>query len=216
MSEPFMSEISLFGCNFAPRSWALCQGQLLSVTQYSALFSLLGTIYGGDGRTNFAVPNLSGRAAIGQGTGPGLSARAIGQAGGYETVVLTQSTMPGHTHTATAHASSTGTFSGTPNANATVYCNNDAAGETEPVNRVWGSNSDNEIYADSIGTENNTMHTGLVNVAVDMSPVTVDVTTTVDSVAISSTGSNMAHENMSPFLALTHSICTVGLYPPRN
>ena len=89
MSEPFLGEIRNFGFNFAPQGWAQCQGQLLSISQNSALFSLLGTMYGGDGRTTFGLPDLRGRTAISVGQGPGLSSRDQGQVGGGEQVTLT-------------------------------------------------------------------------------------------------------------------------------
>jgi len=98
MSEPFVGEIKMFGGNFAPRGWALCDGQLLAVSQNDALFSLLGTIYGGDGRTTFALPDMRGRVPIHQGHGPGLSSRQIGSRFGTETETLTQAQMPAHTH----------------------------------------------------------------------------------------------------------------------
>ena len=108
-SEPFLAEIIMFGSNFAPRNWALCDGQLLPINSNQALFSLLGTTYGGDGRTTFALPDLRGRTAIHPGQGPGLSSYRLGQKGGAERVTLTVNQMPSHTHaaTATAHASST-------------------------------------------------------------------------------------------------------------
>ncbi|MDN3202501.1 phage tail protein [Algoriphagus sediminis] len=96
--EGMIGEVRLFGGNFAPRSWALCQGQLLPISQNTALFSILGTIYGGDGRTTFALPDLRGRAPIGVGTGPGLSNIREGQKGGQETHTLNVLEMPSHTH----------------------------------------------------------------------------------------------------------------------
>lgn len=85
MAEPFMAEIKLFGGNFAPRGWAFCEGQLLPIASYNALFSLLGTIYGGDGRTTFALPDLRGRAPVHAGNGPGLTNVQLGERGGTET-----------------------------------------------------------------------------------------------------------------------------------
>ncbi len=98
MSEPFLGQIMPVGFNFAPRSWAFCNGQLLPIAQNTALFSLLGTIYGGDGRTTFALPDLRGRAAIHHGRGPGLVDYRIGSRGGHETIALTQGQMPQHRH----------------------------------------------------------------------------------------------------------------------
>ena len=100
--EPFIGMIVMFGGNFAPRSWAFCDGQLLAISQNSALFSILGTTYGGDGRTTFGLPELRGRVAMHPGNGPGLAARQLGQKGGIEQVTLTEAQMPAHSHTATA------------------------------------------------------------------------------------------------------------------
>lgn len=98
MSEPFIAEIRIFAGNFAPRSWAFCNGQLLPIAQNTALFSLIGTTYGGDGRTTTALPNLQGRAPMHPGRGPGLTDRRLGQIGGAETVALSTAQMPNHTH----------------------------------------------------------------------------------------------------------------------
>ena len=97
-----MASIIMFGGNFAPRSWALCDGQLLPISSNTALFSLLGTTYGGDGRTTFALPDMRGRVAIHPGTGPGLPTYRLGQRGGVEHVTLTAANMPAHTHAITA------------------------------------------------------------------------------------------------------------------
>ncbi|HSR70077.1 MAG TPA: tail fiber protein [Acidobacteriota bacterium] len=99
MSEPFVAEIRIFAGNFAPRGWAFCNGQLLPIAQNTALFSLIGTTYGGDGRTTTALPNLQGRAPMHPGRGPGLTDRRLGQRGGVETVTLSEAEMPNHTHT---------------------------------------------------------------------------------------------------------------------
>ncbi|MEM1204441.1 MAG: tail fiber protein [Acidobacteriota bacterium] len=98
MSEPFVAEIRIFAGNFAPRGWAFCDGQLLPVSQNTALFSLIGTTYGGDGRTTTALPDLQGRVAMHPGRGPGLTSRRLGQRGGVETVTLSEAQMPNHTH----------------------------------------------------------------------------------------------------------------------
>ena len=99
MSEPFVAEIRIFAGNFAPRGWAFCNGQLLPISQNTALFSLIGTTYGGDGRSTTALPNLKGRVPMHPGRGPGLTARRLGQRGGKETVTLSEAQMPNHTHT---------------------------------------------------------------------------------------------------------------------
>ena len=109
--DPFVAEIRMFAGNFAPRGWATCDGQLLPIAQNTALFSLLGTTYGGDGRTNFALPNLQGRAPMQPGQGPGLSLRYLGEQGGQEAVTLQESQMPVHNHplAAAGAAATTGT-----------------------------------------------------------------------------------------------------------
>lgn len=115
--EPLLGQIILFAGNFAPRGWALCEGQLLSINQYSALFSILGTAYGGDGRTTFGLPDLRGRSPLQPGRGPGLSNITRGQKGGEETVTLTTSQIPAHNHSALLNATAPiprGTDSDTP------------------------------------------------------------------------------------------------------
>lgn len=99
MSEPFIGEIKIVGFNFPPRGWATCDGQLLPISQNTALFSLLGTTYGGDGRTTFALPDLRGRSATHVGAGPGLSTMNWGERGGTETHNITTNQMPSHSHT---------------------------------------------------------------------------------------------------------------------
>ena len=98
--NPFIGQILMVGFNFAPVGWALCNGQLLPIAQYTALFSLLGTMYGGDGRTNFALPNLQGRVPIHQGNSAGTSNYVIGESGGIEHVTLLVNNLPAHSHTA--------------------------------------------------------------------------------------------------------------------
>ena len=104
MSEPFLGEIRMFAGNFAPRGWAFCDGQLLAVSENDALFSLFGTIYGGDGRTTFGLPDLRGRFPVHQGTGPGLSQRRLGVKAGTETETITLTHLPSHAHTVAGHS----------------------------------------------------------------------------------------------------------------
>ena len=98
MSNPFLAEIRMFSGNFAPKGWAQCNGQLIPISQNTALFSLLGTTYGGDGKSNFALPNLQGSAPMHPGQGPGLSLHDLGETGGEQTVTLLQTEMPVHSH----------------------------------------------------------------------------------------------------------------------
>lgn len=98
MSDPFVAEIRIVGFTFAPRGWAFCNGQIMPISQNTALFSLLGTTYGGDGRSNFALPNLQGCSPMQQGQGPGLSLRDLGEAGGSDAVTLSANQIPSHNH----------------------------------------------------------------------------------------------------------------------
>lgn len=106
--EGTIGEIRLFAGNFAPRNWALCQGQILSISQNTALFSILGTTYGGNGQTTFALPDLRGRVAVSQGQGPGLSPVDLGQVSGAENVTLTTSQLPAHNHSMQVNNNTTG------------------------------------------------------------------------------------------------------------
>jgi microcystin-dependent protein len=102
MADPFVAEIRIFPFNFAPKGWAWCDGQLLPLSQNTALFSLLGTTYGGNGKSNFALPDLQGRTPMHPGQGPGLSLHDLGETGGSETVTLLESEIPAHSHTQVA------------------------------------------------------------------------------------------------------------------
>ncbi len=119
MADPFVAEIRIFPFNFAPKGWAWCNGQLLPISQNTALFSLLGTTYGGDGKSTFALPDMQGNAPIHAGQGPGLSLYDLGQMGGSETVTLLQSEIPAHSHSLSASAEAgdtnlpSGNFTGT-------------------------------------------------------------------------------------------------------
>ena len=127
--EPFIGLIVQFGGNFAPRGWALCNGQLLAISSHSALFSILGTTYGGDGVSTFGLPDLRGRVAIHEGTGPGLSHYSLGQKSGQETVTLTVNQMPSHRHDINVV---------TGNANANTTSGNVLASS---VDRIYSSES---------------------------------------------------------------------------
>ena len=104
MADPFVAEIRIFPFNFAPKGWAFCDGQLLPLSQNTALFSLLGTTYGGDGKSNFALPNMQGNVPMHPGQGPGLSLHDLGETGGAETVTLLESEIPLHSHVLNVHA----------------------------------------------------------------------------------------------------------------
>ena len=145
MADPFIAEIIMFGGNFAPRGWALCDGQLLPISQNSALFSILGTTYGGDGRTTFGLPDMRGRSPVHPGSGPGLPAVSLGQKGGSAT-----STLPAHTHAATSTANAVG-----PAGNS-----NDAIGN---------------FWADDAATASGTYHTGPASGTMNTGAITTTV-----------------------------------------
>ncbi len=117
MSEPFIGQVYLVGFNFAARGFAFCDGSLLAISSNTALFSLIGTAFGGNGTTTFALPDLRGRMPIGQGPGPGLTPRSIGQASGSETKILSVNNMPNHTHTAVLMAENGGASANSPSGN---------------------------------------------------------------------------------------------------
>lgn len=127
MANPFLGEIRMFAGNFAPLDWALCNGQLLPIAEYTALYNLLGTTYGGDGVTTFALPNLQSRVPIHQGEGAGLSPYVIGENGGAETVTLTVAQIPAHTHTAQASSAD--------------------SGSSDPTNNFWASSPATKQYS---------------------------------------------------------------------
>jgi microcystin-dependent protein len=148
MSEPFVGEIRMFAGNFAPRGWAFCDGQLLAVSQNDALFSLLGTIYGGDGRTTFGLPDMRGRIPLHAGQGPGLSQRRLGAKAGAENVTLTVNQLPSHTHQ--FNASTALALESTPQGHVTglsgiaeIYTEGDAvvAMSSASVTNIGGSRS---------------------------------------------------------------------------
>lgn len=122
MSNPYLAEIRMFGGNFAPRGWALCNGQILPISQNTALFSLLGTFYGGNGQSNFALPDLQGRSPMHWGNGAGLSPRSIGEEGGENSVTLLSTEMPQHSHAISGAAIAGSNPGATPFAN-TLFTN---------------------------------------------------------------------------------------------
>lgn len=146
MSEPFIGEIRTFGFNFPPRGWALCDGQLLPISSNTALFSLLGTIYGGDGRTTFALPDLRSRMAMHQGRGAGLSDRRIGSRSGSETDIITVNEMPSHTH----NISTVAKANGSPG-NANTAVNNAWSNDAGRASATYSSNAPTaDMHPDAI------------------------------------------------------------------
>ncbi len=186
--NPLMGTIQIFAGNFPPRGWAFCDGQLLAISGNSALFSILGTTYGGDGRTTFALPDLRGREAIGPRTGPGLSPMNLGQRGGAETNILNANQLPSHNHIAT----------GTTNVSNTDGTTNNPVGKVLAVGKVnvdRATNYNANNYGDSANA----------------SMAANDVTVTVGN-----TGGNQSINNRPPYLAINYIIATQGTYPSRN
>jgi microcystin-dependent protein len=177
MSDQFVGEIRMFAGNFAPTGWALCNGQLLPISQNTALFSLLGTYYGGDGKTTFALPDLQGRAPIQQGQGPGLTFHDVGESGGQASVALTSVEMPSHSHSPLGYPQ--------PGANSS------------PTNNAW-----------AISGTGRTPPPAYFNSATNLLSMRAGT--------IGVTGSGQAHNNRSPFLAVTFIIALQGIFPPRG
>ena len=186
--DPFLGEIIMFGGNFAPRGWALCHGQLLAISQNQALFSLLGTTYGGDGRTTFGLPDLRGRAPISPGSGPGLPTYRWGQKGGEATHVLTLQELPQHNHVATA------TVGGT------VRVGTSSAGPDTPT-------ANGGVLASASGIYNEEDADG------SLGGVSQNLTSTV---TINNNGGGQAHNNMQPFTTVNYIIATTGTFPSRS
>ncbi len=190
--EAFLSTILIWPPNFAPNGWALCAGQLMSISQNAALFSLLGTTYGGDGITTFGLPNLQGRVPIGAGQGPGLSPYNLGDNGGVESVTLGINTIPQHSHTATPNLSvslpavtTTGTTN-QPGPSVAPAAPTDAA--RNPVN----------IFSNATPTQN----LGQPSIS--------------GTISIGLAGSGLPHENRQPYLAVNYIIALQGIFPSRG
>ncbi|MFC5475425.1 phage tail protein [Paraherbaspirillum soli] len=197
--EVFVGSIMTFGFDFAPLGWQTCSGQTLGIAQYSALFSLLGTHYGGDGVRVFQLPNLQGRLPISQGAGLGLTPRVIGEASGTEDVTLLVGNMPAHTHVATF----------TPSGGSAYNVSSNTAGNTivpTATNNVLagspGGPSSAAIWATS--TPAPSIPLGGVNGGGG------------GAVINGITGSSLPTAIMNPFLVLNFSIALVGVFPPRN
>lgn len=192
--QSYLGSISGWAPNFAPRGWAFCQGQTLSISQYSALFSLLGTVYGGNGQTTFNLPNLQGRVPVGAGQSPGTSSYTLGEMAGTETVTLTSAQMPAHTHAATATAtaslpaSNAAATLATPAADSVLAAANGASGRT-PV--------DVKIYAPAPGS---------VNIPL----------TSAATVNVQANGGNQPFSILQPFTVINYIICMEGIFPSRN
>lgn len=193
--DGFIGELRAFGGNFAPRAWAFCNGQLLSIAQNQALFSILGTTYGGDGRTTFALPDLRGRVPISQGTGPGLSTVKLGQRSGIEYVNLNTLQIPSHDHTASF--TQTGGIAQFPATTDTATKEEPENGDVLATTDVGGNG-----YIYSNATADTTLASGSV--------------TTAANVQVFNQGASSAHNNMQPSLTIHWIICMFGTFPSRS
>lgn len=187
--EPFLGQIQPFGFNFAPRGWAKCDGQLLAISANSALFSLLGTTFGGDGRTTFALPDLRGRSIVHIGTGPGLSTISWGERGGTEQVYITQMNMPSHSHALVNGV-----------ANVNVFTTDSSA-----------ASPDSDGGANGLGTG-----TGMPDIFRE-SPTTGDhLGGVVISGTTTASGGNIPVQTRNPFLGINVCIAMQGIFPSRS
>lgn len=184
--EPFIGQIMMFGGNFAPRGWAFCDGQLLAISQNDALFSIIGTIYGGDGRTSFALPDLRGRVAKHPGNGAGLSPKRLGQRGGREDVVLTTLNLPPHGHSA-------GTLKGT------IQTNEEDGISDEPSGKNFGNFSEGTPF----------------NMNANDSSMALD-NVKIDSGATGNNGGSQQFDIENPYECVNYIIALYGTYPSRN
>lgn len=202
MSEPFISTIMLWPANFAPRGWAFCYGQILSIAQNTALFSLLGTVYGGNGQTTFALPDLRGRVPLGTGQGPGLAPYSLGEIGGTETITLTTAQMPMHNHAAN--------FTSTPGLGVSVKLNaseNAATTDKPAAGLQLGDAVPNttRIYTPTAGNQ------------VELGGVVAALTGAVTgTVTVGLAGGSLPVPNQQPYLALNYVIALQGIFPSRN
>jgi len=202
MAEPLVGQIMLFGGNYAPRGWAFCDGQLLSISEYPTLYSVIGTYYGGDGTTTFGLPDLRGRAAIGAGYGPGLSPYQVGQMGGSEYTLLTHANLPSHSHAAAI--SGTATATGAIRTSDTATQASPDGAYPAPLTASFGGE---HVEAKGYGTvpSGNTMASDDLNV--DLSSV---------SVATGNTGGGEPVYHLQPYTATRYIIALDGVYPARN
>lgn len=195
MSEQsYLGSISGWAPSFAPRNWLFCQGQTIRIQQYSALFSLLGVVYGGDGQNTFCLPNLQGRTPIGAGQSPGTSAFPLGAAAGAESVTLTGTQLPTHTHTAAATIS------------ASLPANSAAANSASPADNLILAAANGASGRDSIDVKIYGPAPGSVNLALSSSA----------TVTVQPTGGSTPVSIMQPFLAINYIICMSGIFPTRN
>ncbi|MCF2873311.1 MULTISPECIES: phage tail protein [unclassified Tenacibaculum] len=206
--EGFLGEVKMFAGNFAPRGWAICNGQLMAISSNTALFSILGTTYGGDGRTTFALPDFRGRVAISPGRHPGsLYDWRLGQRTGAETTVLTLLNLPAHTHAAAV----TG-LAATASASISIPASTETGNTSEPGNNVilsLGEVNKNQNELNMYSTET-------ADASLKPFNVPVNVSLSGGTVTVSPTGNNAPFNNIQPVQVINYIICTQGVFPSRN
>jgi microcystin-dependent protein len=209
-AQPYIGEIMWVPYTFAPNGWANCNGQLMSIAQNTALFSLLGTTYGGDGKTTFALPDMRGRSDLHAGQGPGLSNYFLGESGGQENVTLPVSTLPPHNHSSTT----TGHAHATPPLPVTLMASSDPAIGVLPENQVLAAGA----LGLGRGPSNLTYlyHAGPPNVALGPSASAQSGVTGGQAVTTNAAGGTIPHENRQPYLVLRCVIATEGIFPSQN
>ncbi len=205
----YLGEIKCFAGNFAPLNWFICNGQELNISAYSSLFSILGTQYGGDGITTFALPDLRGRSPLGAGAGPGLTTRYAGDKVGTETVALTTHEIPNHLHTITNQTTVTNTLGGT--GTGVVKCMAGTGdGDTPVSNFIANSPSRTDMFTNSASTD----HFNSAALEINSSLIgSLNVHVASQSSIV---GQSVAHNNMLPWSCVNYIICYNGDFPPRS
>ena len=210
--NPFIGEIVGFAGNYAPRGWALCDGQLLAINSNTALFSILGTTYGGDGRTTFALPDLRGRIPIHAGQGPGLTNRRLGQRFGTELNYMSILQMPNHNHQATLSiTTAVGGITGA--ASATMNINNTASATEGGDGSYLGYSEGGALYN---GTAEAGKALAADAITVDTSGLGINLSSIAGSATIGYTGNQQGQNNMQPVEVINFIIAMQGTYPPRS
>ena len=208
-TNPMLGSLCTYGFNFAPRGWSLADGQILSIASNTALFSLLGTTYGGDGRVTFALPDLRGRAVVGVGTGPGLTAYRWGQKFGSEQVSLTMAMIPSHGHAERTASTSIAVNTALMNATATLNGTASFGDSASPGSSVFAT--------DISGA--NAYSTAAPDVALAADSVSISLSgsaTTTGTPTVSYSGGSQSHYNVMPFQTVSWAIATTGIFPSRS
>lgn len=213
MSEPYLGEIKIFGGTFAPRGYASCNGAQISISVNTALYAILGTVYGGDGRTTFLLPNLQSRVAIGFGHGPGLSQYNQGQTGGTENTTLLVANLPPHTHQAVTTAPTLQSFGASVSINAV---NRPSSRVAAPGGALITGGVDSATGATINGFAPNGSGAA---VALDASSATLSnaaATFGAPTTTLAQTGSSLPFSSLQPYLAVNYIIAVQGVFPSRN